>query len=136
MKVGITGTRNGCRDEQLAALVTLIKELKPTEFHHGDCIGVDDQAATIADELEPRPVVVCHPPSDEKLRAFNKSFNQMRDAKTHFARNRDIVNETECLIVCPMKMHHENWGGTWYTHDYSKKQGKKIYICWPDGTVS
>ncbi len=69
------------------------------------------------------------------MRAFNPHAKETRPAKTHFARNRDIVDETEVLIACPCEMEHQDRGGTWYTADYALKRGKRTIIVWPDGSM-
>lgn len=141
MRVGFTGTRRGMTDKQREAFYVWICEHDVTEFHHGDCIGADDEAANVLHEIatgeDPGPPikVVCHPPSDETHRANNVTHDEIRQPKTHFARNRDIVNETDVLVVCPCDMEHQPRGGTWMTHDYAVKVGKRIVIIWPDGRV-
>lgn len=111
-----------------------------TEFHHGDCVGADDEAAdavhSLSDEELSGVRIVCHPPADETHRAFNDKHCERREPKTHFARNRAIVEGTDALVACPCEMQHQSRGGTWYTHDYAKKHGKPVYVVWPDGTVS
>lgn len=132
MKVGVTGTRDGMTDAQEEAFGSLLEQLQPSEFHHGDCIGVDARAASIA--FDGTIPVHVHPPVDETRRAFFQS-RHMHEPKTHFARNRDIVDETDVLIVVPKQATWQAFGGTWYTHDYAAKRGKRIIIVWPDGTV-
>lgn len=134
MHVGFTGTRNGMTAEQKVGFSRLLTHLQPTHLHHGDCVGADDEAANIAADLGIE--LICHPPIDETLRAFNARHKEARPAKTHFARNRDIVNESEALIVCPLDMTHQSRGGTWYTYDFAVKRHKPTYVIWPDGTWS
>lgn len=142
MKIGFTGTRYGMSAEQKAALVMfLIQEsaMAHTErhqFHHGDCIGADYEAAGIAYRNGYR--VICHPPVDASHRAYVTINSEYRKPKTHFARNRDIVNETELLIACPQyadPITPETRGGTAYTVNYARKQGKRIIVIRPDRTI-
>ena len=138
MKVGMTGTRYGMTKEQTKAFVSLIKELKPTEFHHGSCKGADVEGHSIVQQLlhAGQCKIIVHPgPESDPWQGIAMSPSDIRESKNHFARNRDIVNETECLIVCPLDTEHRNRGGTWYTHDYAEEKGKLIYIVWPDGNV-
>ncbi len=137
MKVGITGTREGMTPEQKAAFGRLFTELRPTVFGHGDCVGVDDEAARLVDECDVAIAVhvICYPPVDETHRAFNPCYDEMRAPRTHFARNRDIVDECDVLIVVPLQNERQDRGGTWYTHDYAVKKGKPLYVLWPDGRV-
>ena len=132
MKVGITGTRNGLSDQQLIFVRTHIpwKEIK--EMHTGDCIGVDEQlfhhgaAAGIKQ--------IGHPPIKDDVRAFC-SFDVERELKNYFARNRDIVDESEVLYGFPPTEEDAGKGGTWYTINYGRKVDKPVYIVTPSGNV-
>lgn len=118
---------------QINAFRTLIAELKPTEFHHGDCIGADAEAHDIVREF-PHIKIVIHPPVDEEHRAWKKGDESERPL-THFARNRAIVDKTDLLIGASVSDVPLPRGGTWYTIDYAIKIGKPIRILWPDGSV-
>lgn len=132
MKIGFTGTRRGMTEKQSEAFLALVESLNAVEFHHGDCVGADDEAA----RLIPFGVrIVCHPPLDVSHRAFNGVFHEMREPNTHFARNRNIVDSTDVLIAAPAEMEHQERGGTWYTHDYAIKKLKPVYVVWPDGSL-
>lgn len=113
---------------------TLLSSLKPTEFHHGDCIGADDEAANIAASL---PVaIVAHPPNKEVLRANNAFSSYTFPANGYLARNRDIVDTTDLLIGVPKEQYRQLTGGTWYTIDYAKSKEKTVFIIWPNGQVT
>ena len=129
MKIGITGTRSGMNAEQSSSLrYHLSRFAHVTEFHHGDCVGVDDQAATIANNMDIQ--TVCHPPVDESLRAHHNS-TVILEQKNHFARNRNIVDSVDLLFVVPYQDEWQSRGGTWYTHDYAKKKGVETFTIWP-----
>ena len=132
MKVGVTGTRSGMNEAQF----WLVKEYLTsnsdiTELHHGDCVGVDDEVARLAAELDIK--IVCHPPIKTELRAYHSS-DEFREPLSYFARNRKIVDECDVLLVVPYQDSWQNNGGTWYTHDYAKKTGKPIRVFFPNGT--
>ena len=129
MKVGITGTREGATEYQLAELRKVLAELKGTEFHHGDCNGVDVQAAAIARELGYR--IVCHPPKLTEEQGYFGG-DEMREPAGYLQRDRAIVDECDVLLVCPKQMEWQPKGGTWYTHDYAKKQNKPYNVIWPE----
>jgi hypothetical protein len=133
MKIGFTGTRHGMTEAQMDAFIDTLHDIRPriTEFHHGDCVGADAEAHDVAQKL---CHVVIHPPIDETHRA-RKAARTYRTQKTHFARNRDIVNETDRLIATPMQAERQIRGGTWYTIDYARKVGKLVTIINPDGTI-
>jgi hypothetical protein len=128
MKVGITGTREGATEYQLNELRSVLSGLDSVEFHHGDCKGVDEQAAAIAKELGYK--IVCHPPESDYLRAYFP-YDDCREPAGYLKRDRAIVDSVDVLIVVPL---HEEWqpkGGTWYTHDYAVKINKPIILIWP-----
>lgn len=137
MKIGFTGTRNGCTPDQFETLVNLLHAARiDSHFHHGDCIGADAEAARAA--WEDGYYVVCHPPLDDSCQAHTTHNHEWRTNKTHFARNREIVNATEMLIACPQYMEpitKETKGGTAYTVNYARKQGKPVTIIRPDGST-
>jgi hypothetical protein len=138
MKIGITGTRYGMNSSQrtnvndvLVQIMTECKTLNETaEFHHGDCVGVDVEAAAIAKELG--YVIVCHPPSNNDLRG-NFYYDVTHEPTNHFARNRRIVDHTDALLVVPYQDTHQKRGGTWYTHDYAVKVDKPLFVFYPKG---
>lgn len=134
-KIGVTGTRSGMTNEQYFELRNFLNECdyRDLEFHHGDCIGVDEQAAKVAESVGAR--IVCHPPEKDELRAFFTS-HEIREPKSYFARNRNIVDEVDLLIVIPYQETRQDRGGTWYTYDYAKKKDRKIMLITPKGVVT
>lgn len=136
LKVGVTGTRFGMTEAQKKSFTDLVRTWDIDELHHGDCVGVDDQAANIVNDVYPNTKIICHPPKDEEFRAFNNKHNQIRDQNSHFARNRNIVDECELLVVIPLTNQHQDRGGTWYTHDYAVRQKVDAVIVWPDGSYN
>ena len=129
MKIGVTGTRDGATEWQLKELAKVLADLKGTEFHHGDCRGVDEQAAMIAKELAYK--IICHPPVDDYLRAYFPA-DEMREPAGYLQRDRAIVNSVDVLLVCPKEMAWQPKGGTWYTHDYAKKTNRPFNVIWPE----
>lgn len=143
MRIGFTGTRHGMTDVQLQAFDEwLCSQPDVSEFHHGDCVGADDEAANDIHEIahgeDPGPPikVVCHPPVDESHRANNSHYDEVLPPLTHFARNRAIVDGTDILVACPGSMEEQQFGGTWYTIRYARKKDKPIVIVWPNGTLT
>ncbi len=128
MKVGITGTRSGMNDSQLAAVFDFLQDADIVEFHHGDCVGVDIEAADIAKYHAIK--TVCHPPIKDELRGFHKS-DEFREPLSYFARNRKIVDGVDLLLVVPYQNARQETGGTWYTHDYAIKTGVPVKIIYP-----
>lgn len=131
MKIGITGTREGMTEDQFDQVWNFLKEkfTEGSEFHHGDCVGVDAEAALVAKEIGYK--IVGHPgPSVDGLRAFFES-DESRDPMSHFKRNRTIVDSCDFLLVVPLQDCWQPRGGTWYTHDYARKKMVPLQVIWP-----
>lgn len=139
IKIGITGTRSGSTPYQRAELKNILIDTivkgGPSEFHHGDCVGGDAEAARMASTFGLK--IVCHPPDNTNFRAFSE-YDEIRPIAPYYVRNRRIVDETDFLIVMPWQSYDsiDRKGGTWYTHDYAKKVGKPIIIIWPSAINS
>jgi len=133
-KIGVTGTRSGMTEPQKVFLTNLLLQYMVIfeELHHGDCIGVDVEVAHFF-KLQGIKTV-CHPPRKSELRAFHKS-DEFREPEDYFKRNRNIVDETDLLLVFPYQMERQTHGGTWYTYDYAKKKNKPIILILPDGSI-
>jgi hypothetical protein len=152
LKLGFTGTRHGMDEfqkESIALLFTqLLREYDFIEFHHGDCIGADAQAATILNDLRnshystrTRVRIVCHPgfppnhPEETKFRAFTDFNDEVRDLKPFIARDHDIVDETEEMVATPVTEDEEVRSGTWTTVRYARKQNRKVTVLNPKKTI-
>lgn len=139
MKVGFTGTQQGMTIEQKRKLAKLIDGYKNgkaiiQEFHHGDCVGADEEADFIALSIMiPR---VVHPPIEEKKRAFCRGGDIIfRVTKPYLERNHDIVDETDCLIATPKEDVEQLRSGTWATIRYARKKHKPVFIILPNGKI-
>lgn len=125
MQIGFTGTREGMSDRQQAALNMLLDNFPGTEFHHGDCIGADSQAAKIANSCGHE--VHAHPCDLPFMRGDNKA-HVTYETKPPLDRNRDIVNNCDLLIAAPKSLSPSASGGTWYTIRYAGSVGKPVVI--------
>ncbi len=146
-RIGFTGTRNSLTIEQSASLEKLLTPLKYDGgrpiFHHGACKGADSYAATVAYGLNydviAHPGKSAHGGDNEWLCPIALEHStEVRETKNHFARNRDIVNETDLLVACPNHLGaitKDTKGGTAYTIQYARKLGKPVFIVRPDGMV-
>ena len=128
MKIGFTGTQEGMTENQLGALKLFLLEHEEGHFHHGDCVGADFQAATLAKTLD--WWVVGHPPDSDKKRAFFCSdFNH--PAMPYLERNQAIVNDVDILVAAPKTEKEQLRSGTWATIRYARKRGIQIVILKP-----
>ena len=129
-KVGFTGTHKGAGEPQLKELEAKLKALKEDgfdEFHHGWCIGADEQAAKIAKALGFR--VVAHPglAKDPKNMLYRSEWNgndEIREAKQFIDRDHDIVDETHVMLATPLQREEQVRSGTWTTVRYAKARGR------------
>jgi hypothetical protein len=139
MIFGFTGTRKGMNKIQLENLDGFYKNIfyqntiyryTIKEFHHGDCIGADDQAAEIFIKV---PHII-HPPSNPKYRAFREGHFILPE-RSYLERNCDIVDAADMLLAASGTNDEQVRSGTWSTIRYAKKVGKSIVIFYPDGTI-
>lgn len=136
MIVGITGTREGMSEHQKTEVRQVLHDLAyeagrdgiVPHFHHGDCSGVDVEAAAMAREFG--YVIVCHPPKSTESQGFFGG-DIVHEPKGYLERDRAIVDACDVLIVVPLQNEWQPKGGTWYTHDYAKKKNKPFNVIWP-----
>lgn len=139
IKVGITGTRRGAtlaqKEKFLVVMNINVLRTNVSEFHHGLCVGLDCESHELVRKHFPHIKIIGHPPIKEELKGVCEC-DEYRQPKSHFARNRDIVNECDAMIVVPYESSWQSLGGTWYTHDYAVKVKKPMIIIWPDGSTT
>ena len=158
--IGFTGTQAGMslkqkesfrfrvwkfyQDEMHACSVVGARNMT---FHHGDCIGADENAHRIIEnssDLESIcSEIVLHIPRVDLKRAFmdrdrrldSKIKITVRDPLDYLVRNKVIVDESEVLFACPYTPNQEVRSGTWSTVRYARKKGKTVMLIKPDGSV-
>jgi len=140
MMIGYTGTQKGMTEQQKNILRKMLGEIYgndfyqfPMIFHHGDCIGGDEEACEIA--LEIGFELHCHPPINPNKRAFVES-KYMEDERPYLDRNHDIVNACHTIFAAPFEKEEMLRSGTWATIRYAKKRNKRLFIIYPDGTTN
>jgi hypothetical protein len=139
MIVGFTGTSQGMTDIQKVRLERILFELfhadqsSSTEFHHGDCVGADEEADEIAESIGYTRVI--HPPINPYKRAHCQT-KIIWEPKEYLVRNHDIVNCSNIMIACPKEAHEVLRSGTWATIRFANKFPEKDkYLITPSGTV-
>jgi len=133
-KVGFTGTRTGLTTPQSDALTGVLTRMYVAEFHHGDCVGADAEAAALVRIHAPRATVVCHPPTVINLRAHTAA-DVWRAPLPYLQRNQRIVEETDVLLAAPCGEEDQH-SGTWRTIRYAKSSGRPVVTVWPSGAVT
>lgn len=144
MNVGFTGSRVGMSLAQRTTFARVIHGLDIDEFHHGNAIGADREAATLMYDLEwvdrqtgDRWVsIVAHPCSIRSQQCAPPIGDVVLPPRPPLARSRDIVDASRLLIACPVTMQEEERSGTWTTVAYARRNNKRWFIIWPDGTTT
>lgn len=136
--VGITGTREGPTPAQRDFLEEFFKlRVGTITLHHGCCVGVDEEAHSIAYRLG-IPIVGYPPVKDDyKMVICPEEFVELKREAPYLNRDRDIVDAVDYLVVVPKTPYIKLIGGTWYTYQYAKQAHfkKTRIIAWPNGTA-
>lgn len=132
--IGFTGTRRGMTVPQARGVVRFLA-FQPESvagFHHGDCVGADAQAHSLALQVGIRRIEI-HPPSDPRARAFCQGAAVVHEEKSYRDRNHDIVDASHLLLAAPGGQEGKR-SGTWATIRYARRAaGMPIVIIMPDG---
>lgn len=140
LTVGFTGTQEGMTARQCDLLEEYLRgaleyarasNLRPV-FRHGDCIGSDDQAATMARWLGFH--VVAHPCTIEAKRSYNPNSNVVLAPQPPLDRNKIIVRNSDWMVATPKEEFREQEpvrSGTWATIRYARKLEKHVTIIFP-----
>lgn len=129
MHVGFSGTQFGMTVLQFEAVAEFISYNQHfNNAHHGDCVGADADFHSIVEDRW----VIGHPPVKPNKRAFC-NFDEVRRPKDYLVRNKDIVNESDFMIIVPRGFEEELRSGTWSTARYAREKGVHGKIFWPDG---
>lgn len=131
LHIGMSGTQEGMTEAQINSVIQFMEDNQQfNNAHHGDCIGADaDFHSLVLDRW-----TVGHPPIKSSKRAFC-DFDEQREPKDYLVRNKDIVDESDFMIIVPRGFEEELRSGTWSTARYARSQGTHGLIFWPDGSV-
>lgn len=132
----MTGTSRGITFRQAKAFRDLIFTWKIKEFHHGDCVGADDEAATILHITLPAVIIHSHPCIIEDKRAHNPYANIVHEVMKPLSRNDVLVKVGTHMVGFPAGFREEQRGGTWYTIRKAARRKRPLLIILPDGRIS
>lgn len=135
MIVGFTSTRRGLTGAQALRLIGVFRELQPVGFHHGCCVGGDEEASRLVRKYHPACRIIAHPPANAVLLSRDYEADEIRTPREYLARNGDIVVICNVLVACPAELHEQVRSGTWSTVRRARRAGKPIRIVLPDGAV-
>ena len=144
MKLGFTGTEDGMTREQEFSFRHLVLILQPVEFHHGMCVGADEEAHYIIKVLNRLGKIDCrivgHPgvTKDGKLwkrATFLPGLDDEWPPKYFLDRNPDIVRVTDFLVATPAEPDETLRSGTWATVREAQRTRKPFDVIQPDGNI-
>lgn len=148
VRIGFTGTQEGMTVKQRLAFITALMaevQLKLDraanvgapwfEFHHGDCIGADEEAHTIVRSIYGTYAQIhIHPPEIQTKRAHLKA-DVPYAPQDYLVRNKEIVICSEFIFAAPMQNQDVQRSGTWSTIRYAHKQKTPCAIILNNGTI-
>lgn len=117
MNIGFTGTRDGMTPFQRDQLEKVLSALKAdfSFFHHGGCIGADEEAHRIANGCGFRCVI--WPPTNKSkyVEVLEESAFQVMDPAPYLDRNQFIVDAASLFVAAPKEDDEVLRSGTWAT---------------------
>jgi hypothetical protein len=131
--LGCTGTQDGMTQPQLATAHMLLRDafrVGYRVFHHGDCVGADEEFAGLAHALG--FYVIGHPCDIEPKRAFFPS-DETLPVKRPMDRNDDIVASSRWILAGPSGRTEERRSGTWATVRRARKACQGLILIYPQG---
>lgn len=142
LSIGFTGTQIGLSPEQTICLDRLLTKYynkywevsNGLEFHHGDCIGGDEQFHANVIQLigiDHQERINVHPPEDNKKRAYCQGT--IWPEKDYIPRNHDIVDNSGVMFACPKEHKQQLRSGTWATYRYARHCDRLVWLILPDG---
>jgi hypothetical protein len=101
MEIGVTGSRHGLSERQLAwarAFLTTNKH-SIAAVHHGDCVGADSEFHDLVREIVPTAVLHVHPPTNPLFRARKRGL--VYPCLHYHTRNTRIIQLCTHLLAFP-----------------------------------
>lgn len=137
--LGISGTRFGWSQYQKDEIINwlYLNQDEYDTFRHGLCKGVDSQMHHLIRKLFPEWQIIGHPGHYKDGRTHNNEVcsdcicDITLPSNSMFARNRDIVDGSDFMLIVPRESAWQPKGGTWNAHNYTKKVGKEMLLVFP-----
>lgn len=128
MIVSITGSREGLTDWQRERLTAALKRPSITGIVHGDCVGADNDADTIAMGLGlPR---WAYPSNLYLYRAHTKlrGCDYLDEPRPPLERNRRIIEHGAACVALPRLSSR----GTWHAIEIARSLGRPLWVLGED----
>ncbi|KKN36934.1 hypothetical protein LCGC14_0768570 [marine sediment metagenome] len=98
-------------------------------IHLGDCIMADEQMFTIVQETGLEHLVILHPPSDARKRAYCPvPAQRIMPPRPYLQRNRDMAAACDVMLAAPKQEGEVVRSGTWATVRYARQLSKQVII--------
>lgn len=137
MILGVTATQRGLTRAQRDAALSYLQQLPLlTEFHHGGCVGGDEDLHFLVRGAFPGvPIFIHRGDTPEKWAHFpgDTHVTELR-ALPNLERNKVIVKTVGKLWAFPGERQEVLRSGTWATIRTAKRAGRSAIIFYPDGT--
>lgn len=133
--IGFTGTQAGMNETQFELVWGELVNWRGhgfKEFHHGDCIGADMEAATLANMLGYK--IVCHPPDNPGKRGYFWANDVTLEEFPYLVRNQHIVRDTAFVIATPKENKEIDRSGTWATIRQARSR-TQAHVITPNGML-
>lgn len=135
MRLGFTGTQRGMTTAQREAFAGLVAREAPTEFHHGDCVGADEEAWAIV--VQSCTTCETHAwQGNLPSKVAHTKSHVLHGPYNNFHRNGIIATVAQHLVACPGEATEQLRSGTWSTVRRARKLNRRITIIFPNGTIT
>lgn len=137
MIMGFTGNRKGMTLNQRETFQRLVQAVAPEGFHHGACVGSDEQAVVLVRYFIPKDRVVAHPASAGYMTSSEaiRLSGVIRDPEPYLDRNKSIVRDSWVLVATPEQPAEIMRSGTWATVRYGRAARHPVFVIAPDGRI-
>jgi hypothetical protein len=96
-----------------------------SEFHHGLCIGADEEAHEIVRWLSPKTWIIGHP-GDNPDKQVQLDVDSMYPVRPNLVRNHIMVDLCGLLIAAPLTDDEVLRSGTWSTVRYARSLNLEV----------
>lgn len=141
--LGFSGTQQGMTIQQILSLRQLLNtfEPKPVQFHHGDCIGADQEFHNSVllthggkAEIHMWPTNILGKRAHcDKIYSYKGARYVVHPVMDPLERNAVIARTCRVVIIAPKDFEENIRSGTWVTFRRAINYRKQTIIIWPDG---
>lgn len=133
LDVSFTGTsHHDLTTHQAAGLTSYLRQYGSVmrSLHLGDCVRADEQMYDIACAAGLYDMIILHPPTNRRKRAFCFAQRTMRP-RPYIMRNHMMVEACDELLAAPAQAKEVVRSGTWATIRHARRLDKHIVYFYP-----